>query len=352
MKEEIFALCDLEENFAFRMAEYIVEKVPMPYALHLFTKTEKLQIFMESHKIVILLISESAIRSLGSEVDVPNVFVLQENEKTAEEKAAEAGIKAEGKMALGWHYIDKFQSPQRIIGELAEHMAQRQGWEEAKSAKDTRLKIIGVYSPVKRCLQTSFALTMGQLLSREHKTLYLNFECYSGFAQMLKKEYPEDMLDVLYYFKCASEKLSVRLSSIVQNINGLDFIPPGQAGLDMQGISAEKWIELLEMIEKISDYEYLILDLSDGMNGLFELLSRCYKIYTITGNDGFAMAKMHQYEQILQLNELHDIAGKTVKCKFPFFEKLPSDISLMTHGELAGYVKAIIQEDLYEKQTG
>lgn len=120
----------------------------------------------------------------------------------------------------------------------------------------------------------------------------------------------------------------------------------------MQGISAEKWIELLEMIEKISDYEYLILDLSDGMSGLFALLSRCYKIYTITRDDGFAMAKMHQYEQILQLNDLHDIAGKTVKCRFPFFEKLPSDLSLMTHGELAGYVKAIIQEDLYEKQAG
>ena len=88
------------------------------------------------------------------------------------------------------------------------------------------------------------------------------------------------------------------------------------------------------------------------MNGLFELLTHCFKIYTITKDDGFAMAKMKQYEQILQLNDLHDIAGKTVKCRFPFFEKLPSDLSLMTHGELAGYVKAIIQEDLYEKQAG
>lgn len=337
MKEKIFVLCDLEESYAFRMAEYITEKVPMPYALHLFTKTEELQIFMEKNEIFVLLIGESAIRKLGKRVEIPNIFVLQESEEAAEED---------------WQCIDKFQSPQKIIKKLAEYMPEWQGGNEEKSAQDLQLKIIGVYSPVKRCLQTSFALTMGQLLAREHKVLYLNFECYSGFAQMLQKEFPEDMLDVLYYFKCAREKLSIRFSSIVQSINGLDFIPPGQASLDMQGISAEKWIELLEMIKKVSDYEYLILDLSDGMSGLFELLSRCYKIYTITRDDGFAMAKMHQYEQILQLNELHDIAGKTVKCRFPFFEKLPSDLSLMTHGELAGYVKAIIQEDLYEKQAG
>lgn len=337
MKEKIFALCDLEENYAFRMAEYITEKVAMPYVLHLFTKTDELRTFMEKHKIFILLIGESAIRKLDNKMDIPNIFVLLEN-----------GQETEG----DWQYIDKFQSPQKIIGKLAEYMPDWQGWDVEESAQAAKLKLVGIYSPVKRCLQTSFALTMGQLLSREHKVLYLNFECFSGFAQMLQKEFPEDMLDVLYYFKCAREKLSIRLSSIVQNINGLDFIPPGQASLDMQGISAENWIELLEMIEKVSNYEYLILDLSDGMNGLFELLSRCYKIYTITRDDGFAMAKIQQYEQILQMNKMHDIAGKTVKCKFPFFEKLPSDLSLMTHGELAGYVKAIIQEDLYEKQAG
>lgn len=337
MKQKIFAVCDLEEAYAFRMAEYITEKVPIPYALHLFTKTEELRIFLEQNKISILLIGESAIRELKIQLDIPNVFVLQESD---------------GKRESTYRYIDKFQSPERIIKEMIENITELEGWDEKKSRQETKLKIIGIYSPVRRCLQTSFALTMGQLLSREHKVMYLNFECYSGFAQMLHQEFPEDMLDVLYYFKCAKEKLSIRLPSIVQNINGLDFIPPGQAGLDMQGISGEKWLELLETLEKISDYEYLILDLTDGMNGLFTLLSHCYKIYTITKNDGFAMAKMNQYEQILQLNELHDIADKTVKCKFPFFEKLPSDLSLMTHGELAGYVKAIIQEDLYEKQAG
>lgn len=337
MKEKILAVCDLEEAYAFRMAEYIVEKVSIPYTMHLFTKTEELKIFLKQHAISILLIGERAVRQLASKPEIPHIFVL-----------SEGGEKTEP----SYHYIDKYQNPEQVIRIMVEHVTELQVWDRRERTQESQCKIIGVYSPVRRCLQTSFALTMGQLLAREHKTLYINLECYSGFSQMMRREFHEDMTDILYYFKCAKEKLSGRLSAVVQNINGLDFIPPEQAGFDVQSISGEKWLELLETLKTISDYEYVILDLTDGMNGLFELLTHCFKIYTITKDDGFAMAKMKQYEQILQLNDLHDIAGKTVKCRFPFFEKLPSDLSLMTHGELAGYVKAIIQEDLYEKQAG
>ena len=37
-------------------------------------------------------------------------------------------------------------------------------------------KVLGVYSPVGRCLKTSFALTMGKLLAQEERVLYPNLE--------------------------------------------------------------------------------------------------------------------------------------------------------------------------------
>lgn len=341
MKEKIMAVCDLEEAYAFRMAEFITQKASIPYTLHLFTGTEELENFMAEKEISVLLIGESAAGQLKVKPKIPNIFVLWEGGE---------------RHNTDYQYIDKYQKPEEVIREAAQHMAELKDWDEGKeefrTQRHSKLKVVGIYSPVRRCLQTSFALTMGQLLAREHRTLYLNFECYSGFDRMLHREFQTDMMDVLYYFKCAREKLSIRLPSLVQNVNGLDFIPPGQSGLDMRSIAGEQWLELLQIIENISDYEYLILDLTDGMNGLFELLSHCCKIYTITKDDGFAMAKISQYEQMLQMNELGEIANKTVKCRFPLFEKLPSDLNLMTHGELAGYVKAIIREDLYEKQAG
>ncbi len=372
LTKKILVLCDLDETYAFRMAEYVTEKGKIPYALHLFTKPEKLKAFLEENETAALLISEGAWKELQGfkEWNVQNLFVLLEDSKGIEESrcgeakqqyeeefgeeyAKESGEESGKESAIKGHcwYLSKYQSPEKILHFLTEKISETDDFEIKRSERETKLKLIGIYSPVRRCLQTSFALTMGQLLSREHKVLYLNFESYSGFSQMMQREFAGDMSDMVYYFRCAKEKMSLRLPSLVQNVNGLDFIPPGQAFPDLQAISGRQWIEILQTLEQISDYEYLILDLTDSMNGLLELLSYCCKIYTIIKEDSFAMAKMKQYEEILQISGLQEIADKTVKCRFPFFEKLPSQLHLMTHGELAGYVKAIIQEDLYE-QTG
>ena len=141
----------------------------------------------------------------------------------------------------------------------------------------------------------------------------------------------------------------MHLPTIIQNINGLDYIPPMQSQIELWETNGGQWLELCRKIAQIGEYEYIILDLDDGMSGLFDLLRECYKIYTITREDSFAVAKLNQYEQILKFHELEEIADKTVKCRFPVFKEVPVNLELMTHGELAGYVKAIIREDLYGK---
>lgn len=338
MKQKIFAICDMEEAYALRMAEYMLEKIRLPYALHLFTKVDELEKFMEQEEIEILLIAESALELLREEYvrkQVVQMFVLQENDMREEEPPSS--------------YISKFQSPEKIISLLVESVEGLGDWSRSGTQTETEVKLVGIYSPVKRCLQTSFALTMGQMLAREHRVLYFNFESYSGFGQLLGREFLADVTDVMYYFRCDKEKLALHLPTIIQNINGLDYIPPMQSQTQLWETDGRQWLELCRNIAQIGQYEYIILDLDDGMSGLFDLLRECYKIYTITRDDSFAMAKLNQYEQILKFYELEEIADKTVKCRFPVFKEVPVNLELMTHGELAGYVKAIIREDLYGK---
>lgn len=83
MKQKIFAICDMEEAYALRMAEYMLEKIRLPYALHLFTKVEELEKFMEEEEIAILLIAESALELLRAEYvreQVMQMIILQEND--------------------------------------------------------------------------------------------------------------------------------------------------------------------------------------------------------------------------------------------------------------------------------
>lgn len=335
MKHKIMAICDTEEGYAFRMAEYILEKVKLPYTLHLFTAVEELKKFAGQEEIEILLIAENAWRMIREEFvrsQVAQMFVLQESEQAEQDEICR---------------IDKYQSPEQVVQKMMAVMAEGEGFTEYPEATDTEVKMIGIYSPVKRCLQTSFALTLGQLLAKEHRTLYLNFEMYSGLGELLQKEYQTDILDLMYYFQNAREKLAFRLPAIVQSAGGLDYIPPMQYALGIREVPGEQWLALCRDMAAIGEYEYLILDLDDGIDGLFDLLKSCRKIYTITRDDPFAMAKLRQYEQMLEFGELGEITEKTVKCRFPIFKRLPESLEMMTHGELAGYVKSIIQEDIY-----
>lgn len=348
MRQKIFAICDMEESYVLRMAEYMLEKIRIPYTLHLFTKIDELEKFMEQEKIEILLIAESALELLRAEYvrqQVAQMFVLRENDMF-EDDVREKGTHENDSSVT---YVSKFQSPEKIVSVLIESATGLADWRQEGTNTDMEVKLIGVYSPVKRCLQTTFALTMGQILSREHKVLYFNFENYSGFGQLLGREFLADVTDVMYYFRCDKEKLALHLPTIIQNINGLDYIPPMQSQTELWETNGKQWLELCRNIAKIGEYEYIILDLDDGMSGLFDLLRKCYRIYTITRDDSFAVAKLNQYEQILKFHELEEIADKTVKCRFPVFKEVPVNLELMTHGELAGYVKAIIKEDLYGK---
>ncbi len=337
LRQKVFAICDMEEAYAFRLMEYILEKVRLPYTFHLFTKVEELEKFAAQGEIEILLIAENALKMLQEEYirrQAAQIFVLQESDEAVEARE-------------GLGCINKFQSPEKIVEALSETVTGMSDWNRETVQEEMQVKLIGVYSPIKRCLQTSFALTMGQILAKKYRTLYFNFECYSGFGQMLRREFPMDMMDLMYYFRCDQDRLYLRLPSMIQNINGLDYIPPMQSDLGWREVTGGQWLELCRKIAGIGQYEYIILDLDDGMEGLFDLLRKCYKIYTITKEDSFATAKINQYEQILKFHELEEIADKTVKCRFPVFKELPANLELMTHGELAGYVKAIIKEDLY-----
>jgi hypothetical protein len=337
------AICDTEEAYAYRLAEYVLEKgrlwgnVPgrCPYSIHLFTEVEKLKSTMEQEQIAILLIAESALDILEEAYtqwqDV-QILVLQENEGRKKENLC---------------YISKYQSPDMILQSVLDSVEGLSDWTGPDVVTGLDVKLIGMYSPIKRCLQTSFALTLGQILAKKDKVLYLSFEYYSGLGQLLRREFSADMMDVMYYFRCAKEKMAMRLPSILQNIGGLDYIPPMQSPLGMGEVEGSEWAGLCREIAGLGQYEYIILDLDDGMDGLFDLLKQCWKIYTIVREDSFAAAKMNQYEQVLRLNELDEIAEKTVKCRFPVFQRLPSDLEMMTHGELAEYVRSIVEKDIY-----
>ena len=206
-------------------------------------------------------------------------------------------------------------------------------------------KLIGIYSPVKRCLQTSTALAMGQILAKRKKVLYISFEYYSGLGKLMEQEFTRNLVDLVYYMKHAKSRLLYRLKSMIQKINELDFIPPAVSFQDFNEIQTIEWLTLFDEIGRQGGYDYIILDLSESLIGIFDILQHCDYIYTIEKNDGIAYAKIRQYEDLLVKREYSSILEKTKKIHLPYFRHLPLEVEQLLYSELAEYIKTLIREE-------
>ena len=117
-----------------------------------------------------------------------------------------------------------------------------------------------------------------------------------------------------------------------------------KSGQNLLTITAAEWLELLQKIEELEEYEYVILDLSESMQGLFEILRLCTRVYTLTREDRIARGKLIQYEQVLALYEYGDVLGKTRRLSLSHIRRLPEELEQLTKGDLADLVKGLIQE--------
>ena len=325
------AIFDEEKLYVHKMVDYLNSKKAFPFEIHGFTNKKELSEFSEKQEIEILLISETAFNKEVDMSKIRNTIILTEDGNLLKETPNKC--------------IDKYQSAEAIIKETMDYYTGLRDAPGSIYLAKKQPKIIGVYSPVGRSLQTSYSLLLGQFLSRKDKAIYLNFEPFSGFGRIVKSDGKKDITDLIYFLKNNPEKFIYKLESIVQNVNGLDYIPPAFSFIDLELIAVSEWKLLLNQICRGSEYDYIILDLSDNIQGLFEILRICDHIYTITKDDGIALAKIEQYEKMLNMTEYADVLNKTRKFRFPIFRNLPIGIEQLPLSEMAEYVNKIIRED-------
>lgn len=325
MEKKILAVLDSEESYVYGLSEYMSEKPSLPFRIHVFTQRDKFISYEGKEDIECLLISESSFSDEIEKLSIPHIIILSETGKIINPTL---------------HHVNKYQSMDEVFKEILLYFTEH-GDSPSRLFRTSlkKLKIIGIYSPIGRCLQTTFAVTLGQILAKKGRTLYMNFERYSGLSRLLRKQFNLDISDLMYYFECTKEKLTLRIESMVENINGMDFIPPAQIYQNLAGIKGDQWLDLFGEMERCTEYEYLILDLSDGILDLWDILRYCDLVYTISKKDALALAKIEQYEKALECADYEDILTKTRKCGLPLFHDIPDDFELLSRTQLAYYIR-------------
>ena len=335
MRKNIFAVCDLEVDYAFNFMDYLNQKKNIPFEIQAFTSLENLLSYAENIHIELLLISGKAMCEKVKKLDIGKIIILSE------------GVHAPG--LDQYPSVYKYQSSAEVIREVMSCYG------EEKSVlpmhypvlKKTT-EILGVYSPLGRCLKTSFALTLGQILAKDRAVLYLNLEEYSGFETLTGKEFTYNLSDLLYYVRQENQNLIHKMNGMIQTINNLDFIPPVQTPADIRGTPWQDWERLLNEISRNSSYEYVILDIGNGIDELFQLLDRCKRIYMPIKSDTISVCKINQFENLIRIWDFPQILAKTTKVKLPFHMENTSAetyIQQLIWSELGDYVREILRNE-------
>lgn len=319
----LFAICDSQQNYVYKLTEYLNRRKAVPFQIVAFTSLEKFLEYESKTQVELLLITEELFANTPNSFQTPHIILLNE---TGVEKVK------------GYHFIYKYQSAEQIARQILKIYGEI-GDPSRLAMVNRKIEILGVYSPIKRCLQTSFALTLGQLIGKERKCLYLNFEAFSGFSKLMKREYEQDFMDLMYFLNGGIEKFVYKLKGMIESIGSLDYIPPALSFMDFAQMEGKSIRLLLEEIAGRTDYEVVILDLSDNLNSLFEILMVCDRIYTITKADGIALAKLEQYEELIFYMQKDEILGRTQKIDLPQFEAIPDKLEELPFSELAEYIR-------------
>ena len=81
----------------------------------------------------------------------------------------------------------------------------------------------------------------------------------------------------------------------------------------VKAVEIEEWTGFVEQIAEQSIYEVLILDIDEGIRGVYELLRMCTEIHVAVIKEEVAQAKLFQFEEELHLMGYDDVKQKMVK---------------------------------------
>ncbi|WP_130838260.1 hypothetical protein [Lachnoclostridium sp. Marseille-P6806] len=333
-------ILDDERSYALHLLEYLKRK-QLPYEICAFFSPERMLLKMNRDNTAVLVVAESEYGGKVVEADFRELLILGETEQY---------------LGPGLRVVSKYQSMEVIFAAILE-LCMKESRENGGAAlpalrHSTQLKIIGIYSPNTRCLQTTVSLTLGQLLAQKYRTLYMNFENYSGFTQLLGRQFRGSVCDLVYYNDVARAKVAAQIGLMAEEIGGLFMIPPVHSFLELQSIQRDQWIDLFRTIEEVTEYEYLLLDLSESTNGLLDVLRECALVITlIRPGCRISEARMQQYREILRQRGYEDVYAKTRRWQLPLFRELPANLCELTHGELAACVRKLM-EDVGELRCG
>jgi hypothetical protein len=262
------------------------EKRSHGFQVHVFSNVAELVSFTHRNQLEILLIAGSLMSEEIQHMNIGKIILLTDGE------VYEAFSDYEN--------IYKYQSAEKILKELlccyAEYARPTTGMHFGKK----EFEIHGVYSPIGRCGKSTLARILAEKIGQKKRTLLLDLQSYSACLEQLGDEEFWDLADMIYFLRQGKKPFLYKLGSIVQSRETYDYIYPMKKPTDIRSVTLTEWMELMDKFATESDYQVLVLDFGNDIQGMSEMLKRCDRIYTPVLSDEDSRRKIRNFEMILK----------------------------------------------------
>lgn len=298
---KIFAICDPDRSYVKNLMQYINSHQNIPLKLQAFTSPELLKEYAAGHSIELLLISAEAMDEEIAGLAIGKIVVLTED----------------GIVDLkGFPSVNRYQASGNLVQEVMQHYSVGNLALAYTAAKLAATRLIGVYSPIKRCGKTAFALAYAEACARGGQVLYVNLEDFSGFRSLFGQEYRTDVSDLLYFYREEKQGMLKKIDEAAKKLHDMYYLPPAMCPSDMKSVQPEEWREWFLLLLQ-SRYEVIVVEPGDGVNGVEEILSLCNRIYVPVLEDRISEAKLKEYEDCLLLSGWDSLSGRMKRLTVP-----------------------------------
>ena len=273
-KDNICVIYDDDESYAKRLMGIINDSKDIPYRAKVFTKEEEFNRYILANKTDVLMVNEEqytyGINHEDIKTDDNSVIVLCEDEK-------EAGI-INDKKEKGLIGVCKYQPAYQLLGSIT-----RQRPDRTQRVEDIT-RYIGVYG-FNSTLRVTLAMVIAAAYSKKGRTLFINLDEFSGIEHIMMSDGCSNLSDVFYMFKQAGEHFTQQIRECIKANELFDYIPDVVCADDISYVNDRLISGLLDELAHNLKYDYIVVNISEGINKPWSIMGRCSNVYISDSGD-------------------------------------------------------------------
>lgn len=297
MKDPYLAICDTEEMYAKRLANYFYEKDDKCFRIGVFTNAEQLTAYLETGSVDVLLISQKIASEIQNDQRIKVTIILVDGYAEKQE---------------GLNQIYKYQRAD-VIWKTVNKIMSDMVWTHSGKSGNKEMKLEIFYSPMKKADQTKLAYEHALQEAEKQKVLILSLSAFSGLERMSEYGFSEDLTNLICFLKEDINQFIYQISSMKQTVGRLDMLPTIGNPEDMLMIEEEKWIRFICKLKESHMYDLLVIDLGEPIKGFFNILDLADQCVQIVSNDEDSIYKINKWNELMDFTGHGLIEKKTVR---------------------------------------